>query len=145
MEMKKIKLHSSLTHKIFNLFGIIFIAIIILLILMSRLVRTSNIDVTSVCGFLLIVPLTGVVGAVNEKNKIHISFVALNMTFWIMVALGLSFLNFEFSKRWALGLGFFAAASSILITVSDTVFQGETDKLAAQEKINSRDHLKKHE
>lgn len=141
--MKKIRLHRSTTHKIFNAFGVVFIAIIILLILMSRLVRTSNIDVTSVCGFLLIVPLTGVVGAVNEKEKQHISFVALNMTFWIMVALGLSFLNFEFSKRWALGLGFFAAATSILITVSDTVFQNEADKWMIQRKINERDRAKK--
>lgn len=141
--MKRFSLYSTLTHKIFNFFGVFFIAVIILLILMSRLVRTSNIDVTSVCGFLLIVPLTGVVGAVNEENKRHISFVALNMTFWIMVALGLSFLNFEFSKRWALGLGFFAAASSILITVSDTVFQSETEKRTVQKEVNDRDHLQK--
>lgn len=126
--MKKITKHHSFNQIAFTTLGIIFIAVIIIMILDSRLVHTHKLDVTSICGFLLIVPLTGVVGVVNEKYRKHISIVALIMTFLIIIALGLSFMHFELAKRLALGLGFFAASTSVLVTVSDSIFQTDDKK-----------------
>lgn len=92
------------------------------------MVHTHKLDVTSICGFLLIVPLTGVVGVVNEKYRKHISVVALLMTFLIINALGLSFLHVQLAKRLSLGLSFFAAATSVLVTISDSIFQEDENK-----------------
>ena len=76
----------------------------------------------------MIVPLTGVVGVTNDKYRKHISFVALMMTFILIMALGISFMHFELAKRLALGLGFFAAATSVIVTIGDTVFQSDQEE-----------------
>lgn len=112
---------------LFTIFSMIFVGIIIYLILSSNLIHTHRLDVTSICGFLMIVPLTGVVGVTNDKYRKHISFVALMMTFILIMALGISFMHFELAKRLALGLGFFAASTSVIVTIIDTVFQNDHD------------------
>lgn len=110
---------------VFTIFAIAFVGVIISLILSSNLIHTHRLDVTAVCGFLMIVPLTGVVGVTNDKYRKHIAFVALMMTFLLIIALGISFMHFEFAKRVALGLSFFAAATSVIVTIVDTVFQNK--------------------
>lgn len=112
---------------LFTIFSMIFVGIIIYLILSSNLIHTHRLDVTAICGFLMIVPLTGVVGVTNDKYRKHISFVALMMTFILIMALGISFMHFELAKRLALGLGFFAASTSVIVTIVDTVFQNDHD------------------
>ena len=112
---------------LFTIFSMIFVGIIIYLILSSNLIHTHRLDVTAICGFLMIVPLTGVVGVTNDKYRKHISFVALMMTFILIMALGISFMHFELAKRLALGLGFFAASTSVIVTIIDTVFQNDHD------------------
>lgn len=112
---------------LFTIFSVIFVGIIIYLILSSNLIHTHRLDVTAICGFLMIVPLTGVVGVTNDKYRKHISFVALMMTFILIMALGISFMHFELAKRLALGLGFFAASTSVIVTIIDTVFQNDHD------------------
>lgn len=121
--LKKLFKNRSNNQITFTLIGTLFITTVIIAILDSRLVHTDNLDVTSICGFLLIVPLTGVVGVVNNKYRKHISVVALMMTFLIIVSLGLSFLHLELAKRFALGISFFAASTSLLVTISDSIFQ----------------------
>lgn len=112
---------------LFTIFSMIFVGIIIYLVLSSNLIHTHRLDVTAICGFLIIVPLTGVVGVTNDKYRKHISFVALMMTFILIMALGISFMHFELAKRLALGLGFFAASTSVIVTIIDTVFQNDHD------------------
>ena len=112
---------------LFTIFSMIFVGIIIYLVLSSNLIHTHRLDVTAICGFLIIVPLTGVVGVINDKYRKHISFVALMMTFILIMALGISFMHFELAKRLALGLGFFAASTSVIVTIIDTVFQNDHD------------------
>ncbi|MBS1007174.1 hypothetical protein JK163_13095 [Levilactobacillus brevis] len=112
---------------LFTIFSMVFVGIIIYLILSSNLIHTHRLDVTAICGFLMIVPLTGVVGVTNDRYRKHISFVALMMTFILIMALGISFMHFELAKRLALGLGFFAASTSVIVTIVDTVFQNDHD------------------
>lgn len=112
---------------LFTIFSMVFVGIIIYLILSSNLIHTHRLDVTAICGFLMIVPLTGVVGVINDRYRKHISFVALMMTFILIMALGISFMHFELAKRLALGLGFFAASTSVIVTIVDTVFQNDHD------------------